>query len=181
MPFGELRHLWGMSMDVLIRPACPADMAALDHLVQRSYAQLLAFDYPPSVLVTALGPLGSVWRVPPRAIDGGMVFVAEGEGRLLGVAGWSLGAPGGQPGQRGIGHLVHLATDPDRVRRGIGRAVLERVCLVAKASGMAGLVCDSTLTAVPFLVAMGFVEEGPLERPLPGGLVFESLRMRRML
>ena len=37
-----------------LRHATPSDLAAVDALLARSYPRLLAADYPPSVLVTAV-------------------------------------------------------------------------------------------------------------------------------
>ncbi len=40
--------------DLIIRPGRAGDIAPLDALLARSYPRLLAKDYPPSVLVTAI-------------------------------------------------------------------------------------------------------------------------------
>ena len=167
-----------MDDTITIRTAGLADIEALDRLFRRSYARLLAPDYPPSVLVTAIPVIG---RAQPALLQSGLFYVAEGPGGLLGAGGWSLAPPGGRPGIRGVGHVRHVATDPDAVRRGVGRRLMEHVLLVAKASGLAALHCQSTRSAVPFYAAMGFAARAEVVVPLPGGLQFPAVFMERML
>jgi GNAT superfamily N-acetyltransferase len=161
-------------MTVTIRTASMDDLSALDRLFQRSYMRLLAPDYPPSVLMTAVPVIA---RAQPDLLRSGLFFVAENAGGIAGAGGWSLNAPGGRPGTRGVGHIRHVATDPDQTRQGVGRALLEHILLHAKASGMAQLHCLSTRTAVPFYAAIGFVSQGGVSIPLRGGLEFPSVFM----
>ncbi len=162
-------------MPLTIRTATMDDLGALDDLFQRSYARLLAPDYPPSVLMTAVPVIG---RAQPDLLKSGLFFVTEtGEGDLVGAGGWSLQAPGGRPGQRGVGHIRHVATDPEHTRAGIARGLLEHILLHAKASGMAQMHCQSTLTAVPFYQAMGFVAQGEVSVTLRGGIEFPAVFM----
>ncbi len=166
-------------MSVAIRTASMADLSALDRLFQRSYLRLLAPDYPPSVLMTAVPVIA---RAQPDLVRSGLFFVAETDaGALAAAGGWSLTAPGGRPSPRGTGHVRHVATDPDRTRQGAGRALMEHILLTAKASGMAQMQCLSTLTAVPFYDAMGFVAQGDTMIPLRGGLTFPAVAMARAL
>ncbi len=168
-----------MTRVVTIRSASISDIGALDRLFQRSYARLLAADYPPSILVTAVPTMA---RAQPNLVQSSLFYVAEDEdGEILGAGGWSLAAPGGRPGTRGVGHIRHVATDPDAVRQGVGRAVLEHIMLTAKASGMSQLLSQSTRTAVPFYRAMGFAPEGDIEVPLGGGFRFPAILMRAQL
>ena len=167
-----------MTSPITIRTAGPQDISALDRLFPRSDARLLAADYPPSVLVTAIPVIA---RAQPQLLGSGLFFLAEQGGAILAAGGWSLNPPGGRPGQRGVGHVRHVATNPDHVRKGAGRAVLEHIVLVAKASGMAALHCQSTRTALPFYAAMGFVPRGEITVPLPGGLAFPAIHMERVL
>ena len=43
---------------------------------------------------------------------------------------------------------------------------------------MAAMECWATRNAVPFYVAMGFSEEGPMEVPLQPGITFPAIYMR---
>ena len=142
-----------MTDTLTLRTAQKDDIGDLDRLFRRSYARLLAADYPPSVLVTAIPIFG---RAQPQLVASGPFYVAESAGVIVAAGGWSLTAPGERPGQRGTGHVRHVASDPDHLRKGAARAVLDHIMLVAKASGIAALHCQSTRTAVPFYAAMGF-------------------------
>lgn len=84
--------LGGMSLPLTIRTARFSDLSAVDLLLARSHPRLLAADYPPSVMVTAL-PIIS--RARPELLASGRYYLAfGGTGQLLGAGGWSAAAPG---------------------------------------------------------------------------------------
>jgi GNAT superfamily N-acetyltransferase len=165
-----------------LRHATPADLAAVDALLARSYPRLLAKDYPPSVLVLAV-PIIS--RARPELLASGCYWLAEdGTGRVVGAGGWSASAPNpsdvsGGPGaqQAGLAHVRHVATDPDAVRRGIGRALMTRVMAEARATGHRQMECLSTLMAVPFYASVGFEAVGAVTVNLRPGIYFPAIRM----
>ncbi len=161
-----------MDLRVTLRKAVPGDLAAVDRLLQRSYPKLLAADYPPSVMVTAV-PL--LTRAQPGLLASQRYFVAETpEGRILAAGGWSgRGA--------GLGEVRHVATDPGAIRRGIGRALMEAVLQDARAAGVARMDCLATRTAVPFYKALGFSEAGPRVMELRAGIAFPAVLMWRDL
>ena len=170
-----------MTLTLTIRAARLSDVSAVDTLLARSYPRLLAADYPPSVMVTAL-PI--IARARPELLASGRYFLAFGlDGRLLGTGGWSAAAPGpsdqpeGPPGAAAVGHVRHVATDPDAVRQGIGRAVMGAVLTAARNAGIARMECLSTRTAVPFYMSLGFRVLGTVEVPLRMGIVFPAVRM----
>ena len=159
---------------MIIRPATKADMAAVDMLLARTYPKLLKADYPPSVLVTAL-PIIS--RARPELLASGTYYVAEdAEGQIEGAGGWTRDRR-----DRRLGHVRHVVTDYRALRRGIGRALMERCFADASAVGITRLECWATRTAVPFYTAMGFETLGPMEVELRGGISFLSVRMMRAL
>jgi GNAT superfamily N-acetyltransferase len=165
-----------------LRHATPRDLSAVDALLARSYPRLLAPDYPPSVLVTAV-PI--IARARPELLASGRYWLAEDATRhLVGAGGWSASAPapsdgsGGAGGLRqGLAHVRHVATDPDALRRGIGRALMARVMAEAGAAGFAAMECLSTRTAVPFYAALGFRQIGAVEVGLRPGISFPATRM----
>ena len=166
-------------MTLTVRPAGPADIAAVDLLLARSYPVLLKPDYPPSVLVTAL-PLIS--RAQPALIASGTYFVAEAEGIILGAGGWTAArAGGGSDGTGRRGHVRHVVTDHRRIREGIGRTLMTRVLEDAAGAGVTAMTCLSTRTAVPFYQALGFQPLGPRDVQLRPGIVFPSIEMQRTL
>lgn len=168
-----------MSGDTLtLRPAEAADTDALDRLFGQSYPVLLKPDYPPSVLVTAV-PLIS--KAQPALIASGTFFVMCDGNYIVGAGGWTMQAPGGKPGMRGVGHIRHVVTDHRRTREGIGRRLIEYIVLHAHACGMMQLHCQSTRTAVPFYEAMGFVAQGDIDIELRPGIVFPAVVMTKRL
>ena len=125
-------------------------------------------------------------RARPELLASGRYYLAfSGEGRLLGAGGWSAAAPGPSDRPEGraaggrIGHVRHLATDPDALRQGVARAVMRAVFDAARAAGVTGMECLSTRTAVRFYESVGFRAIGPVEVLLRAGIVFPAVRMIR--
>ena len=164
-----------MTPVLTLRRTSLADLAAVDALLARSYPRLLAADYPPSTMVLAV-PL--IARARPELLASGTYFLAEDpQGRVLAAGGWSRGAPLGDAAGEGIGHVRHVATDPDAVRQRVGRALMARVIADALGAGMGWLDCLSTRTAVPFYAALGFRPLHLADIPLAPGIVFPAVRM----
>jgi GNAT superfamily N-acetyltransferase len=164
-----------MTPTLSLRHASPADLSAVDALLARSYPRLLAADYPPSTLVLAVP---RIMRARPELLASGTYFLAEDpEGRVLAAGGWSRGAPTPMGAIADTGHVRHVATDPDVVRKGVGRALMARVMQDAREAGMQWLNCLSTRTAVPFYAELGFRPLHEAEITLAPGIVFPVLRM----
>lgn len=164
-------------LDFSVRTARPSDLAALDALFARSYARLLRADYPPSVIVTAVPRIA---RAQPRLLASGTYFVAEDEeGGLVGAGGFSRArARAGRPGRADVRHVV---TDARAVRQGIGRAIVGRSLTDAAAAGCTWMHCLSSLTAVRFYAALGFVPRGEVLVSLAPGIDFPAIEMHRDL
>ena len=166
-----------------LRHATLSDLSAVDALLARSYPRLLAPDYPPSVLVTAV-PI--IARARPELLASGRYWLAlDAGGRLVGAGGWSAQAPvpsdrssgGAGTRRQGVAHVRHVATEPDAVRRGVGRALMARVMSEARAAGYGQMECLSTRTAVPFYASVGFHDVGPVSVNLRPGIDFPAVRM----
>ncbi|WP_245190861.1 GNAT family N-acetyltransferase [Jannaschia formosa] len=126
-----------------LRPATPADLPSVDMLLAASYPRLLAADYPPSVLVTALP---RICRARPELLASGTYHLAfEGE-TLVACGGWTRARPTGGT-EPGLGHVRHVAAHPDHLRRGHARRLMEHCLAEARAAGMRALDCFSTRTA----------------------------------
>lgn len=158
-----------LAEQITIRPATRQDISRLDDLYRRSYARLLAADYPPSTLVFALPVIA---RAQPELIASGLYFVAESGTALLGAGGWSRAMPGGAGRVPGVGYVRHLATDPDAVRKGIGTRLMTHVIGDARGAGIRVLHCKSTLTATPFYKSLGFRSIGDSAMTFGGGVAF---------
>jgi GNAT superfamily N-acetyltransferase len=164
-----------MQSTVSLRRASSDDLSAVDRLLSRSYPQLLAADYPPSIMVLAVPMIA---RARPELLASGTYFLAEdAEGRLLAAGGWSRGRPSDLRVLADTGHVRHVATDPSVVRQGVGRALMGRVIEDAAAAGVVWLDCLSTRTAVPFYFALGFRPVGRVEVQLAPAITFPAMRM----
>jgi GNAT superfamily N-acetyltransferase len=164
-----------MALTLSLRRSSLADLSAVDILLSRSYRRLLASDYPPSTMVLAL-PL--ITRARPELLASGSYFLAEDpEGRVLAAGGWTRGGPSPGSALPDTGHVRHVATDPDLVRLGVGRALMARVMQDARDAGMQWMNCLSTRTAVPFYAALGFRPLHEAEVTLAPGIVFPAVRM----
>ncbi|MDD9923478.1 MAG: GNAT family N-acetyltransferase [Boseongicola sp.] len=167
----------GMTTSFTVRKSNLGDLAAVDGLLSASYPVLLAADYPPSVIVTAV-PLIS--RANPALLSSGSYFVVEdGDGSIIGAGGWTEAAPPGGRRRPGIGHIRHVVTDHRQVRRGVGRALMEHVIADAENFGITQLECFSTLTAERFYEAFGFRTIRPITLSLRAGIEFQSIYMVR--
>ena len=181
-----------MSGAVSVRTAAPADLAEVDALLARSYPRILAADYAPSVMVLAV-PI--IARARPELLASGRYYLAlDSNGVVLGAGGWSMDAPGpsdqrppdqgpsdlpkGRAEPNRTGHVRHVATDPDALRRGVGRAIMKAVFDAASGAGVTGLHCMSTRTAEPFYASLGFRKIGLIEVPLRPGITFPAVQMR---
>jgi GNAT superfamily N-acetyltransferase len=164
-----------MQPTVTIRRARPGDLAAVDRLLARSYPRLLAADYPPSVMVLAV-PI--IARARPELLASGRYLVAlDAAGTVVAAGGWSIAPPVGGAALGYLGHVRHVATDPDVVRQGIGRRLMHEVMADAAQAGVRRMDCLSTRTAVPFYAALGFRVLGETEVPLRPGISFPAVRM----
>ena len=146
-----------------IREARWEDVSKIEKLLTRSFGQLLRNDYPASVLSIAVPLLA---RAQPALVTSGRYYVAELGGKIVGVGGWSLEAPGTNSTQRGVAHMRHVAVDPDHLRKGIGFEILLQSLAAANKYGIKRMMSLSTLTAAPFYEGCGFIEVGRRETPL---------------
>ena len=96
----------------------------------------------------------------------------------MACGGWTPTAPPGRRAPDGWGSVRHVASDPARTRRGLGRGLMGAALAQARAAGVRHLQCLSTRTAVPFYRALGFHLIGPVDITLRDGIVFPSVEMR---
>jgi N-acetylglutamate synthase-like GNAT family acetyltransferase len=168
-----------MTAHFTLRVADSRDFAAVSTLLETSYPKLLTLGYEPLVLARAL-PL--MTRANPRLLASGTFYLAEtGRGQLIGCGGWTKEQPGSAAIVDGEAHVRHFATHPDWIRRGVGGALLVRCLRDATAAGVRGLQCHSSLVAVEFYRASGFVPVRPIDLELTSEVYFPSVLLRREL
>jgi len=166
-----------------IRIAERSDADEVSALLRASYTVLMADDYPPDILLTAL-PL--ICTANPALLTCGTYFVAEdAHNRIIGCGGWTPERPGMPPGirpgqgevQHHIGHIRHFATHPDWIRRGVGRALMSRSKDTARQHAITRFECYSSLSAQDFYAASGFQALRHIDVPLSEACLFPSILM----
>lgn len=166
-----------MTDPFFICPATPADCAAVSELFQQSYPQVLPGHYPPGVLQAALPFITTAQR---PLLDCGTYFLARNRrGELVGAGGWTDMSAARGVAAPGEGHLRHVATHPDYMRRGLARRLVDQALTSAGAFGIARMNCISTRAAKPFYQAMGFTMQGDIELTLAPGVHFPAIQMTR--
>ncbi|HEX4598093.1 MAG TPA: GNAT family N-acetyltransferase [Burkholderiaceae bacterium] len=171
-----------------IRGATVDDRGALENLIARSARALTLGAYTPRQVETALrGAFG----VDTQLISDGTYLVAEAEGRIVGCGGWSRRRTlfGGDAHRRrdvaeldpkrDAAKIRAFFIDPVYVRRGVGRALLERCEAAARAAGFTRLELMAMLSGVDFYRAHGYVAAAPVQYELEPGLTIEFLPMSK--
>jgi GNAT superfamily N-acetyltransferase len=128
-----------MTLEIAIRPARVGEARSLSELAARSKAY---WGYSEEFIRLALPEL----TIHEREIRQGIVWVADGDGRLAGVATVTLaGAP----------ELAAMFVEPEFIGEGGGTALLRHVLAVARAAGARELVIESDPHAEPFYRSHG--------------------------
>ena len=153
----------------ILRPLRPGEMPALVAMQSASFAAL-ATAYPPALAPT----YGAMLREPSYAAEvvESDVWVAEGEGAILGSAGW-LGQGDG------LGRIRKVFVHPRAARQGLATRLVRAAEERARAAGCTRFMLRAYLNAVPFYESLGYVADRPGERALPGGLSMPVLFMRK--
>ena len=180
-------------MDFSLRKAMPADVPALETLIEASVRGLQAQDYSPSQIESALT---SVYGVDSQLIADGTYFVAQANsagGAIVACGGWSKRKTlyGGDVWKAREDSLLNPQTDaakiraffvhPDWVRRGIGTLLLDACEQAAMAEGFRRFEMGATLSGVPLYRARGYVSLENLGVPLANGESLPIVRMEKRL
>ena len=173
-----------------LRKAALDDRPALEELIAESARGLSRGHYTDAQVEAALG---SAFGVDSELITDGTYFVAEADGRIVGCGGWSrratLFGSDAQPGRRSdlldpsrdSARIRAFFVHPDRARRGIGRAILERCEAEARAHGFRSAELLATLPGHRFYGTFGYTGDERVEYPLPGGIRIAFIPMRKSL
>jgi GNAT superfamily N-acetyltransferase len=170
-----------------LRPARESDVASLRPLMDRAIRALLS-PYLPSAAVEASF---EIMGLDTQLISDGTYFVAEERGRIIGCGGWSRRATlfGGDHAAGRSATLLDpkteparvraMYTDPDHVRRGIGRAVLDACEAAAAEEGFTRVQLAATLAGDPLYRACGYEVIEPFSAITSNGVEIPLLRMEK--
>ncbi|HEX9446919.1 MAG TPA: GNAT family N-acetyltransferase [Dongiaceae bacterium] len=134
--------------DIIIRPAAPADAAAISSLILAALRRTNAADYPEAViarLATSFGEMQIARMVAHREM-----FVASHHDLIIGTIGFAGGA------------VRSLFVAPNFQQQGIGRQLIEQVEYQARHTGIRSLTVAASLTATGFYRRCGFSELRPV-------------------
>ena len=172
------------------RLATSADLPALREVMRRSIDGLQ------QGFLTAEQVRAShrVMGLDAQLVDDRTYFVIEEEGRIAGCGGWSWRSTlyGGdssivarQP--RALdptfepARIRAMYTDPDFVRRGVGRLIIELCEQAAKAAGFHRATMMATMAGVPLYEACGYVAVEPVLSDPIDGVRVPLVRMEKPL
>ena len=171
-----------------IRRATLADKPALEALIARSARELSRGDYTPEQVE---GALQGAFGVDTQLIRDGTYFVVECEGKIAGCGGWSHRRTlfGGDARaerdaaeldpQMDAAKIRAFFVDPDFVRRGIGRAILERCEAEARAHGFTRFELMATLPGVRLYRECGYVGDKQIQYEVRPGVSIEFVPMSK--
>jgi GNAT superfamily N-acetyltransferase len=162
-----------------LRVARLEDSAAVGAVLGASYPTLMAAAYPAELLAKTLP---SITRPNPGLLGSGRYYLVVAEtGAPIGCGGWSDRPPGAPEPDPRRAHIRHFATHPDWTGRGVGRMIYERCEADARAAGFAAFEAYASLNGEAFYATLGFRRLGPIETPMPGGVLFPAVRMERAI
>ncbi|MFD7453766.1 GNAT family N-acetyltransferase [Kitasatospora sp. NPDC059827] len=128
-----------------IRPARPDEAELLTAIALRAKAY---WGYDEAFMAACREEL----TLDAAAVERASTLLAEEGGRVVGFAALTGAPPSGE--------LDLLYVEPDRIGRGVGRALFEEVRDRARAVGLRRFTVDADPNAEPFYLAMGAVRIG---------------------
>src|SRR3984885_2219875 len=176
-------------MSYTLRTATREDEPILRELIARSIRKLGAADYSPQQIEAALcGAFG----VDSVLISDGTYFVVVTEtNQIVACGGWSrrrtlFGSDARSERDESwldprteAARIRAFFVDPAHVRRGLGRAILERSEAEARHHGFRAFALMATLPGVRLYESCGYRGGEPVDHPLPGGLAIRFLPMSK--
>jgi GNAT superfamily N-acetyltransferase len=156
---------------VTIRPVAPAD---LDPIAALQEASIMHFGVPVygAAKARAWARLGHQFK--HVLLGEGGYFVAERAGRRIGVGGWSPDSLDGE-----LAWIRYLFVDPDQVRRGVGRRLVQAAERAAIAAGRRRFEVWSSLNAIPFYAALGYRRLRPARWPVTSAIALDYVLMSK--
>jgi GNAT superfamily N-acetyltransferase len=170
-----------------VRRATPADVPALQALIESSARGLSAGFYTPDEIDAAVA---HVFGVDSQLVADGTYYVIDGDDGPAAAGGWSARRTlyGGDQMKDAEDPRLDPATEPARIRaffvhpawarRGLARALYAECAGAAWAAGFRDFELMATLPGEPFYRALGFEVVERVTTPLPGGVDVRFARMR---
>jgi len=178
-------------MSFTTRIATADDIPAIAALMDRAIAELQRPYLSDAEIASSQLSMGLDTQL---IADGTYVVVEDFDGRIVGCGGWSFRATlyGGDhnPALRDAAPLDPakdaariraMYTDPDYVRRGIGRMVLAANERAAKAAGFRRADLMATLAGEPLYLACGYEPIERVSKMSDGGVPVPGVRMGKAL
>lgn len=172
-----------------LRRATPADVPALEALIELSVRKLQAPDYSPAQIE---GALGTVFGVDSQLIEDGTYFVIEAErNTIIGCGGWSkrktLFGSDHRTGRedalldphQDAAKIRAFFVHPDWARQGIGSRILEACETAATEAGFKRFEMGATIAGERLYKARGYEVTDRFEVPLPNGASMPVIRMTK--
>jgi GNAT superfamily N-acetyltransferase len=160
------------------RIARPEDLAALREVMRRSIESLQDDFLTPEQVAASHKVMG----LDAQLVVDGTYFIVESGGSIAGCGGWSWRStlyggddsvvarepraldPATEPAR-----IRAMYTDPDFVRRGVGRLVLKLCEEAARSAGFRSATMMATMAGVPLYRACGYAEaEAPISANIDG-------------
>ncbi|MCY1125620.1 GNAT family N-acetyltransferase [Frigidibacter sp. RF13] len=173
---------------LLSRLADHADIEQMSIVMDRAIAELQKGFLTPDEIASSRAIMG----LDRLLVDDRTYFVVESDGRIAGCGGWSRRAtlygssatPGRDPAllnpDSDPARIRAMYTDPEFVRRGVGRLILRLCEDAARAEGFKMLELMATLSGAPLYRAFGFE---PVENLTDsrGGAPVPLIKMRKAI
>ena len=172
------------------RLATEGDLPALREVMRRSIESLQDNFLTPDQIRASHAVMG----LDTQLVGDRTYFVVERDGRIAGCGGWSWRStlyggdksvvtrepraldPSSEPAR-----VRAMYTDPDFVRQGVGRLVIQLCENAARAAGFSRTTMMATMAGVPLYKACGYVEmEDALSDPIDG-IQVPLVRMEKTL
>ena len=136
---------------MVIREARHGDEWGIWNAHTRAITQVSSLEYPKEVIAELVRP-EPVENV--ESFEDVQIFVADIDDKIVGFGVIRIQSS----------EIEVLIVDPDFMRQGIGRKLLEKLELVATDAGLERLVVGSSVYGQPFYRACGFIDRGVRDR-----------------
>jgi len=182
-----MRNRWAMNNDFTTRWAVEADIAPLRSVMKRAIEQLQDAYLTPAQVKASHETMG----MDTQLIKDGTYLVVESAGQIAGCGGWSMRTTlfGGDHSAgrdtsfldpaTGAARIRAMYTNPDFIRRGVGRLVIATCEAEALKNGFKRTELMATLSGEPLYRACGYLPVEHIEVESKSGVKVPLIRMQK--